>query len=251
MRTMTKRVLAALAILALAGPLLAADGPPPPRKERVTFAKGASAATITGTLKGGADVDYLVRAAAGQTLEVKLQGTNAQNDFNVLPPGSANVAMVVSSMTGARSWSGMLPADGDYAIRVYLNRPAARRNESSKYTLTVAVTGRPLPPLSAARDAKVAGTAYHATAKVPCALPYRPDVKSCDAGVVRRGNDGTATFEAIGPMGVQRRILFVQGKPVAADTMDPVTATRQGDVTTAKVSDNERYDIPDAFLNGG
>ena len=56
--------------------LFAADGPPPPRKERVTFAKGASSATIKGTLKGDADVDYLVRAAAGQTLEVKLEGTN-------------------------------------------------------------------------------------------------------------------------------------------------------------------------------
>ena len=251
MKTMTTRALAAVAILALAGPLVAADGPPPPRQERVTFAKGASSATVKGTLKGGADVDYLVRAAAGQTLQVKLQGTNSQNDFNVLPPGSANVAMYVSSMTGERSWSGMLPADGDYAIRVYLMRPAARRNEASKYTLTVGVTGNPLAPLSAARDAKVAGTAYHATAKLPCTLPYQPDVKSCDAGVVRRGHDGTATFEAIGAMGVQRRILFVRGKPVAADTMDPVTATRQGDVTIVKVRDAERYDIPDAFLNGG
>ena len=50
---------------------------------------------------------------------------------------------------------------------------------------------------------------------------------------------------------MQRRILFVQGKPVAADTMDPVTATRQGDATVVKVGDDERYDIPDAFLNGG
>jgi hypothetical protein len=33
--------------------------------------------------------------------------------------------------------------------------------------------------------------------------------------------------------------------------MDPVSAARQGDVTVVKVSDNERYDIPDAFLNGG
>ncbi len=244
-------VLAVSAILALAGSVLAADGPPPPRQERVTFAKGASSATIKGTLKGGADVDYLVRAAAGQKLEVKLQGTNPQNEFNVLPPGSTNVAMFVSSMTGARSWSGVLPSDGDYVIRVYLMRPAARRNESSKYALTVAVTGKPLPPLSAARDAKVAGTAYHAVGKVPCMLPYQPEVKACDAGVVRRGNDGTATFEAIGPMGVQRRILFAQGKPAAADTMDPVTATRQGDVTVVTVGDNERYDIPDAFLNGG
>lgn len=251
MKTTTILALAACAALGFATAPFAADGPPAPRKERVTFAKGASSATIKGTLKGGGDVDYLVRAAAGQTLEVKFQGSNSQNAFNVLPPGSANVAMYVSDMAGKPSWSGVLPADGDYAIRVYLMRPAARRNESSNYTLTVAVTGKPLPPLSKARDAKVAETAYHATAKVPCALPYQPDVKSCDAGVVRRGNDGTATFEAIGPMGVQRRILLVQGKPVAADTMDPVTATRQGDSTVVKVGDNERYDIPDAFLNGG
>ena len=80
---------------------------------------------------------------------------------------------------------------------------------------------------------------------------YQPELKSCDAGVVRRGNDGTATFEVIGPTGVQRRILFVQGKPVAADTTDPVTAAREGDVTVVKVGDNERYHIPEAFLNGG
>lgn len=251
MKTMTTRALGACAILALAGAVLAADGPPSPRKERVTFAKGASSATIKGTVKGGADVDYLVRASAGQTLEVKLQGTNGQNYFNVLPPGSANAAMFTGNMSTEQAWSGVLPSDGDYAIRVYLMRPAARRAESSKYTLTAAVSGNPLPPLSAARDATVAGRAYHATAQVPCALPYQPEVKSCDAGVVRRGNDGTATFEVIGSAGVQRRILFVRGKPVTADTMDAVTATRQGDMTVVKVSDNERYDIPDAFLNGG
>lgn len=247
---MKTRALAAIAALVLSGSLLAADGAPVPRKERVAFAKGAASATIKGTLKGGADVDYVVRAAAGQTLEVKLQGTNPQNDFNVLPPGSADAAMFVSTMTGARSWSGVLPADGDYAIRVYLMRPAARRNESSRYTLTVAVTGEPLLPLPAARDAKVAGTAYHATAKVPCTLPYRPDVKSCDAGVVRRGNDGTATVEVIGPTGVQRRILFVQGKPAASDGMESPSASRNGDVTTVEVG-SERYEVPDAFLTGG
>jgi len=251
MNTMTKRTFVAIAMLALCGTVLAADGPPAPRKERVTFAKGAASATIKGTLKGGGDVDYVVRAAAGQTLEVKLDASNGQNNFNVLPPGSANVAMYSSNMTGERTFKGVLPADGDYAIRVYLDRAAARRNEASKYTLSVAVTGKALPPLSAARDAKVAGSAYHATAKVPCALPYQPDVKSCDAGVVRRSGDSTATFEAIGKDGVQRRILFVQGKPVATDAMEPMTATRQGDTTVVKVGNDERYDIPDAFVGGG
>ena len=250
MNTTTTPALAALAILALAGWVQAEEVPSAPRKERVVFAKGASSATIKGTLKGGADVDYLVRAAAGQTLEVKLLGTHPQNDFNVLPPGSSDVAMFVSNITGARSWSGVLPADGDYAVRVYLMRPAARRNESSNYTLTVAVTGAPLRPLPAARDAKIAGTAYHAMAKVPCALPFQPDVKSCDAGVVRRGNDGTATVDVIGPTGVQRRILFVSGKPAASDGVGSTSASRKGDVTTVEVG-SERYEVPDAFLYGG
>lgn len=250
MKAMTTPALAAFVILALAGSVQAVEVPPAPQKERVAFANDASSATINGTVKGGTDVDYMVRAAAGQTLEVRLQGTNPQNNFNILPPGSAGVAMFVSNMTGARSWSGVLPTEGDYTIRVYLMRPAARRNESSHYTLTVAVTGEPLPPLHAARDAKIAGTAYHAMAKVPCALPYQPDVKSCDVGVVRRGNDGTATVEVIGPTGVQRRILFVQGKPAASDGMQSPLASRSGDVTRVEVG-SERYEVPDAFLTGG
>jgi hypothetical protein len=241
---------AAFAAFAFVASALAADGPPPPRKERVTFAKGASSATVKGTIKGGADVDYVVRAAAGQTLEVRLEGSNAQNDFNVLPPGSSDVAMYVSNVTGNRTYSGVLPADGDYTVRVYLMRPAARRSESSKYALTVAVSGKPLPPLPAARDAKVAGTAFHATAKVSCVPPFETTSMQCDAGVVRRGNDGTATVELRGKNNLVRRILFVQGKPASADSADAITSTRQGDVTTVKVGD-ERYDIPDAFLTGG
>lgn len=251
MKRIRTLALATLAAFALVTTTIAADGPAAARKERVSFARGAMSATIKGTLKGDGDVDYLVRAAAGQTLRVELKASHGQNNFNVLPPGSTNVAMYSSRDTGERFYEGVLPADGDYTIRVWLDRPAARRHESSKYTLTVGISGKPLPPLSATQDAKVRGTAYHATATVPCVLPYQPDVRSCDAGVVRRGRDGTATFEAIGKDGVQRRILFVQGKPVAADAMETLTFTRRGDLTTVHIGDDESYDIPDAFLAGG
>ena len=169
----------------------------------------------------------------------------------MLPPGSADVPLYVNSMTGERSWSRILPAKGDYAIRVYLNRPAARRSESSKCTMTIAVTGRPRASLCGATDAKVAGTTYHASAKVPCALPHQADVKPYDADVVRRRNDGTERFKAIGATGVQRRILLLRREPVAAEATDPLTATRQGDATIVEASDNERYDIPDVSLNLG
>ena len=110
------------------------------RQEAVQFAKGASSADIKGQLKGDATVDYVVRAAAGQTLSVKLQKTNAQNYFNVLPPASQGSAMFVGD--DGENYSGVLPADGDYTVRVYLMRPAARRGESSNYTLTVASAAR-------------------------------------------------------------------------------------------------------------
>jgi len=70
------------------------------RQERVTFARGASSATIKGQTKGDADVDYLVRAAAGQTLSVSLKVSNRSNYFNVLPPGSQDVAMHVGQDGG-------------------------------------------------------------------------------------------------------------------------------------------------------
>ncbi|MFO1414181.1 MAG: hypothetical protein U1F10_09820 [Burkholderiales bacterium] len=250
MKKMAALALAACTACALTVPALAAGGPPAPRQERVAFAKGASAATIKGTLKGGADVDYLVRAGAGQTLEVKFESANGQANFNVLPPGSKDVAMFASARAGERTFKVVLPTDGDYAIRVFLERAAARRNEKANFTLTVAVSGTALPPLPGARDAKVKGTAFHATAQVSCLPPFASAPGTCDAGVIRRGTDGTATVELRGN-GQVRRILFVGGKPVSSDATEPLTAARAGDTTQVKIGDDERYDIPDPLLTGG
>ena len=46
------------------------------RTERVKFAKGATSAVIKGQVKGSGDVDYLVRAGAGQTITVSLKVSN-------------------------------------------------------------------------------------------------------------------------------------------------------------------------------
>lgn len=225
--------------------------PAPPRQERVTFAAGTSSTTIKGQVKGDGDVDYVVRAAAGQTLTVTLKPSNASTYFNVLPPGSENVAMY-AAQTGD-PYSGMLPADGEYKVRVYLMRNAARRGAASTYTLTIGVTGKALAPLPAKQDAVVAGTHYHATAQIQCvAMPYGDKTpKPCEAGVVRRGTDGTATVEiSLGDAG-KRRILFVQGKPVASDAMDKMTATRKVDVTIVTFESGESHQIPDPFVVGG
>jgi hypothetical protein len=242
-------LLAATAALALVASIAAAAQPAPPRQERVTFAKGASSATVTEQLKGDADVDYLVRAAAGQTLSVELKVSNRANYFNVLPPGSADVAIYVGQ-TG-EAYTGILPADGDYTVRVYLMRNAARRNETSTFTLTVRVTGTALPPRKASQDALIPGTPFHASAPIACVMPYGdPPAKSCEAFVIRRGIDGTATVE-IPYAGGRRRLLFVKGKAVASDSTETLTATRKGDTTTVKFESGESYDIPDVLLTGG
>jgi hypothetical protein len=242
-------LLAAAAAAVLMGPVGAVAQPAPPRQERVTFAKGASSASVTGQLKGDADVDYVVRAAAGQTLSVELKVSNRSNYFNVLPPGSADVAMYVGQ-TG-EAYSAVLPADGDYKVRVYLVRAAARRNEVSNYTLTVRVTGTALAPLPASQDAVIPGTPFHASGPVQCVIPYGdPAPKACDGFVTRRGVDGTATVE-IRLQGARRRILFVKGKPVASDSTEKMEVTRKGDVTTVRFASGERYEIVDALVFGG
>jgi hypothetical protein len=218
------------------------------RQERVQFAKGATSAVINGQLKGDAIVDYKLRAGAGQTLTVALKKTNSQNYFNINPPAS-DIAMYVGQ--SGNDFSAMLPTDGDYTIRVYLMRPAARRNESSTYTLTIGVTGQALAPIPASQDAVVAGTSYHASAKINCVPFLETTPRECDAFVIRRGFDGTATVEIAGSHADKRRILFVKGKPVASDATDPLTVTRQGDRNIVKLGTDERYEIPDAFVTGG
>ena len=220
------------------------------RQEKVQFAKGASSAVIKGQLKGDAMVDYLVRAAAGQTLSVKLQKTNAQNYFNVMPPGSTGSAMFVGD--SGENYSGVLPTDGDYIVRVYLMRPAARRGESSNYTLTVGASGKALAPVAASKDALIPGTSYHASAKIKCVPAFETTPRECDAFVIRRGFDGTATIDIPGSAG-KRSILFVKGKPTAsnAQAMDTLSSERKGDVTIVKLGTSERYEIPDALVAGG
>jgi hypothetical protein len=220
------------------------------RQEKVQFAKGASSAVIKGQLKGDATVDYTVRASAGQTLSAKLQKSNAQNYFNVMPPGSAGSAMFVGD--SGDDFTGVLPADGDYTVRVYLMRPAARRGESSNYTLTIGVTGKALTPTPASKDALVPGTPYHASARIQCVPAYESAPRACDAFVVRRGFDGTATVDIPGSA-EKRSILFVKGKPVAsnAQALDTLSSERKGDTTIVKLGTTERYEIPDALVSGG
>lgn len=220
------------------------------RREEVRFRKGASGTTITGKIKGRHSVDYRVQARAGQALTVTFKPSSLSAYFNILPPGSGDVAMFVGSTSG-NHFENILPSDGIYTIRVYLMRSAARRNESSTYTLAVSVKGKPLEPTPASLDATKPGTHYHASTSIACVPPYESAARTCEAFVIRRGFGGTATVEIRLAAGYKRNILFVAGKPVASDSQTAMTFTRKDDVTFITFDSGERYEIPDALVSGG
>jgi hypothetical protein len=244
-RTLPERTALLVATFALATAAQSADI----RQETVRFPPGAAETTLKGRLQGDRTVDYRVRASAGQTLSVRMQETNPQNYFNVLPPRSKGEAMFVGQDGG--DFRGMLPADGDYTVRVYLMRPAARRNEKSDYTLTIAVTGKALAPLPASKDALVPGTRFHASSTIPCTVPFSSATSTCEAFVTRRGFDGTGTVEVRSQGRTVRRFLFVEGKLAASDAMAEMTSVREGDGTVVRFGQDERYVVPDPFLRGG
>ena len=234
-----------LLITSFVAPARAADGI---ETKRVQFARGASSATLKGALKGDAIHDYVLGAKAGQTMQVTLETSSTSAYFNVLPPGS-EAAIFIGSTSG-NEWSGTLPADGDYRVRVYLMRSAARRHETATYTLSVGITG--------STDAKVKGTSYHATGTTPCSVST--DAKGsaqCSFGVIRSG-PGRAQVDLAAPgydVNVNKdevRVLQFSGDAVTSpDPKDNVTVEKQGDTWSIGVNDFYFYEIPDAVISGG
>jgi hypothetical protein len=228
---------------------LAADGI---ESRPLQFAKGTSKATMRGSIKGDKTIDYKLRAKAGQTMSVALKTNNGANYFNVLPPGSAGEAIFVGSTNG-NEWTGQLPADGEYAVRVYLMRSAARRNEAADYTLTVGITGSGAGTDALGRaprsDAKVKGTPYHATGPLPCWMGNAPVGSSqCEFGVIR-GKPGNADVH-VKPQGGLERVLTFRGNTVTSGN-EKVKASKADDMWTIEVNDYEHYQIPEAVISGG
>lgn len=238
------RQVLALSMFAVCG--IAAAGN---RVEPLAIASGQGTTSIQGRVQGYAHVDYRLSARAGQTLRIRMATRHGANYFNVLPPGSGDIAMFADGNPD-NAFERVLPDDGVYLVRVYLMRSAARRNETASFRLTLELAGAPLLPLSPANDALVRGTRFHARAPVPCA-PVYAQVPHCEAGVIRRGRDGTASV--VLRWGVQgtRRLLFIQGQAVSSDAADAMKVQRRDDWTLVEFDDGSRFEIPDALLTGG
>jgi Bacterial SH3 domain len=103
----------------------------------VRFQPGGDSASYSGRIRGDETARFVIDARRGQNMKVILSAGNKASYFNVLPPGSRE-AIFIGSTSGNR-YSGTLPQSGRYTIEVYLMRSAARRNETSKFTINIAI----------------------------------------------------------------------------------------------------------------
>ncbi|HMU01684.1 MAG TPA: hypothetical protein PKA33_20345 [Amaricoccus sp.] len=124
-------IASAFAILMLSGMALAQSS------ERVNFAAGKDNAAVEAEVIGGGYKDYILGAAAGQTMGVSLI-TDGTAYFNILPPGSDGEAIYIGSIDGNDA-SIKLPAAGDYTIRVYLMGNDKDSGRTVPFTLSMTI----------------------------------------------------------------------------------------------------------------
>ena len=108
----------------------------------VKFQPGTSGAKLEGAIRGQDYFDYRLDASAGQTMSVDLRvdGTNGDGTiyFNILPPGSNDVAIFIGSRDG-NSATVRLPQSGPYLIRLYLMGNDRDTDKTVGYDLDVSI----------------------------------------------------------------------------------------------------------------
>jgi hypothetical protein len=218
------------------------------RTERVAFKKGEAAAKVESSIRGRETVDYVLGARAGQAMIVELSSKNPGAYFNVMAAG-ADTALFIGSIYGSR-FEGTLPNDGDYIVRVYLVRSAARRQETASYTLDVKISGGALPDTLAD---------YDASGSIKCSVDAPSLEGSCDFRV-KRSATGAEIWIAhgAGDPGAPSRIIYAYGTQQRPDSVtfaasggEDVTWERRDDNWLVEVGHGEFYFIPDALIFGG
>ncbi len=84
---------------------------------------------------------------------------------------------------------------------------------------------------------------------MPCATAAGQPTRPCPFGVIREGPGNAGVWIVLGD-GKERQILFENGVPVATDGPATPDYDKDADLTLVRIGD-ERYEIPDAVVNGG
>jgi len=103
--------------------------------ERVRFQRGHSSTTLRGRIVGFDTKDYVVGAKAGQAMALRLSSPNPSTYFVIY-----TINGKATDMNETTEWSENLSESGDYVIRVFMMRSAARRKgAAANFTLSISI----------------------------------------------------------------------------------------------------------------
>lgn len=103
--------------------------------QRIRFERGKSSATIHGHVAGFDTQDYVVDARAGQQMDIRLKASNPETYFVLY-----SINGRPTDMNETDHYSLETIESGDYVIRVFMMRAAARRKgAASDYSLTISI----------------------------------------------------------------------------------------------------------------
>jgi hypothetical protein len=101
---------------------------------RIEFKRGANSTTISDTVRGDEQAEYVLSARKGQRLIIKLTSVPARTSvFDLHAPEGADLGLEYDANY---DYSGVLPKTGDYLI--FVTRPTQTKG-TSKYKLTITV----------------------------------------------------------------------------------------------------------------
>jgi hypothetical protein len=110
--------------------------------EPIVFDDGGETAVVEGSIQGYQIIDYVLSAKRGQAMDIRLQTENTATYFNLIEPNKSDEAMFIGSILGDE-FQGNAEFTGNYKVRVYMMRSAARRNEKADYQLSIFVRSDP------------------------------------------------------------------------------------------------------------
>jgi hypothetical protein len=101
---------------------------------RIEFKRGTTSTTISGTVRGDEEAEYLLAARQGQKLVIKLTSVPVKSSvFQILGPDNDTLGLEYDANY---SYTGVLPTTGDYFISV--KRPTTVSGRS-RYRLTITI----------------------------------------------------------------------------------------------------------------
>jgi len=128
----TNRLMKAAAVTAALLLVVSASIAQTGKTQRVRFARGRTTAVLKGAVVRGTNDRYVLGARRGQTMIVHITSREKNAVFTILGP-DARALQGTEEGLDATDWTGELPLNGDYSVRVSPTRGNAT------YTLEVTI----------------------------------------------------------------------------------------------------------------